>query len=239
VRGAADGRNVGEVERWASIVGGGTLALYGLTRGTVAGVVLAALGGSLVYRGATAHCPLYEALGLNSAAGGAGHVGNVGIKVEKQITIDRPARELYAYWRNFENLPRVMSHVRSVTVIEPSRSHWVVDGPAGTTVEWDAVIHNDVPNEIIAWRSAEGAEVASAGAVVFRSAPGGRGTEVKVSLQYNPPGGVLGSLVARLFGDAPEQQIEEDLRRFKRIMEGREAASGEGQSSGRAAQPGQ
>ena len=236
------GGNVGETERVLSIIGGGALALYGLTRGSLGGAALALLGGSLVYRGATAHCAMYEALGVNTARtaeGGTGHVGHLGIKVEKSITINRPASELFAFWRDFENLPKVMSHVESVNVIEPSRSHWVVKAPAGTTVEWDAVIHNEKPNELIAWRSADDAEVVSAGAVNFRNAPDGRGTEVKVSLQYDPPGGALGALVAKLFGEAPEQQIEQDLRRFKQVMEAGEVASTEGQSSGRATHPGQ
>jgi uncharacterized membrane protein len=124
--------NVGEAERWVSVIGGGVLAIYGLTRGSLGGAALAVLGGSLVYRGATAHCGMYEALGIDTATkaeGGAGHVGHLGIKVEKSIIIDRPAEELFAFWRDFENLPTVMSHVESVTVIEPTRSHWVVRLP--------------------------------------------------------------------------------------------------------------
>jgi uncharacterized membrane protein len=234
--------NIGEAERLVSIIGGGALALYGLKRGSLGGVALAIVGGGLIFRGATAHRSINEALGIDTAStaeGGTGHVGQLGIKVEKSITIDRPAAELFAFWRNFENLPKVMSHVESVNVIEPSRSHWVVKAPAGTTVEWDAVIHNEKPNELIAWRSADDAEVLSAGSVNFRSAPDGRGTEVKVSLQYDPPGGVLGALVAKLFGEAPEQQIEQDLRRFKQVMEAGEAAPTKGQPSGRAQQLGQ
>lgn len=232
--------NVGETERLVSAVGGGALALYGLTRGSVGGIVLALVGGALVYRGATGHCDTYEALGMNSAREGArgkrvSVPGNSGIKVEKSVIVDRPANELYTYWRNFENLPKFMDHLESVKVQDDKRSHWVAKAPAGTTVEWDAEIINEKENELIAWRSLEGADVDNAGSVRFEEATGGRGTVVKVSLEYNPPGGIIGSLVAKLFGEEPSQQVQEDLRRFKQVMETGERPTTEGQSSGRSA----
>lgn len=235
--------NVGQTERWASAIGGGALALYGLTRGSLGGVALALIGGSLVYRGATGHCNVYDAMSVNTA-GTAEKNPNVSVqsgqgnKVEKSVTINRPPAELYSYWRNFENLPRFMKHLESVSVTGEGRSHWVAKGPGGTSVEWDAEVYNEKENELIAWRSLEGSQVDNAGSVHFDPAPSGRGTVVRVVLKYNPPAGKLGALVAKLFGESPEQQIDEDLRRFKQLIETGETATTEGQPSGRSASAG-
>jgi len=161
--------------------------------------------------------------------------GNRGIKVEKSVAVNRSASELYTYWRNFENLPHFMDHLESVTVQDDKRSHWVAKAPAGTTVEWDAEIINEKENELIAWRSLDGADVDNAGSVRFSEAIGGRGTIVKVSLEYDPPAGIIGSLIAKLFGEEPSQQVQEDLHRFKQVMETGERPTTEGQSSGRSA----
>jgi uncharacterized membrane protein len=244
VQGSSHEVNVGEIERWASAIGGGALAVYGITRlitrGSVGGVVLALVGGSLIYRGATGHCEMYHATGINTAGTGTENpVVSVpagrGIKVEKSVTINKSPAELYRFWRNFENLPRFMNHLEAVQVTGENRSHWVAKAPAGRTVEWDAEIYNEKENELIAWRSLEGADVNSAGSVRFQAAPGGRGTEVRVVLKYDPPGGIVGANVAKLFGEEPAQQIEEDLRRFKQVMETGETATTAGQPSGRSA----
>jgi uncharacterized membrane protein len=237
--------NVGQAERLISSIGGGALALYGVTRGSLGGIALALLGAALVQRGVSGHCNVYEAMNF-STAGDASlrNSENVsvpaerGTKVEKSVTINRPAEELYKFWRNFENLPRFMNHLESVRVTGGDRSHWVAKAPAGTSVEWDAEIYNEKEGELIAWRTLEGSQVASAGSVRFESAPGGRGTIVRVTLKYDPPGGKLGSLVARLFGENPEQQIDEDLGRFKQLMETGEVATTKGQPSGRSASAG-
>ena len=142
-----------------------------------------------------------------------------GIRVRKSITVNRPADEVYAFWRNFENLPRFMDHLESVQVTGEGRSHWKAKAPAGTTVEWDADTTEDRPNELIAWRSVEGADVSNAGVVRFVRAAGGRGTEVHVDLRYEPPAGKVGQLVAKLFGEEPSQQVNGDLRRFKQVLE--------------------
>jgi uncharacterized membrane protein len=118
-----------------------------------------------------------------------------------------------------ENLPRIMRHLDSVKGTGGNRSHWVAKAPLGLSVEWDAEVHNQRPNELIAWRSLEGSQVDTAGSVHFRRTPGGRGTEIQVVLKYDPPGGKVGAGLARLLGESPEQQIEEDLRRFKQLME--------------------
>ncbi|HZI18811.1 MAG TPA: SRPBCC family protein [Pyrinomonadaceae bacterium] len=228
--------NVGQTERWASMIGGGALAAYGLTRGSLGGIALALAGAALLHRGYSGHCNLYEATGINTAGETNENVSvraDRGIRVERSTTINRPADELYRFWRDFENLPRFMSHLEEVRVMSETRSHWVAKAPAGTSVEWDAEVYNERANELIAWRTLEGADVASAGSVRFDEAPGGRGTVVRVVLRYDPPGGRLGAFVARLFGENPDQQIADDLSRFKQLMETGEVTTVEGQTSGR------
>jgi uncharacterized membrane protein len=156
------------------------------------------------------------------------------IRVAHAVTINRSPEELYRFWRDFQNLPRFMKHLKSVRAIADRRSHWVAKAPAGTTVEWDAEITEDRPNELIAWRSLEGSDVDSVGSVRFERAPGGRGAIVRVEMRYSPPAGVVGATVARLLGKDPEWQIRNDLRRFKQVMEVGESITTEGQPAGRA-----
>ncbi len=141
------------------------------------------------------------------------------VRVTQSVTINRRAEDLYGVWRRFENLPPMLPHLASVQAVNETRSHWVVRGPAGTAVEWDADIIEDRPNEMIAWRALPDADIRHAGSVRFRPAPGGRGTEVTVTFEYVPPAGGLGSAVAMLFGAEPAQQVYEGLRAFKQIME--------------------
>ena len=145
--------------------------------------------------------------------------GKQGIHAKASCIVNREPEEVYTFWRSFENFPRFMRHVESVQDRGDGRYHWVVKGPAGTTVEWDAMIVADDPGTVITWRSLEDADVDNAGAVRFERAPGGRGTIVKVNLEYNPVGGVLGATVAKLFGEEPSQQLDDDLRRFKQVLE--------------------
>jgi uncharacterized membrane protein len=228
--------NVGDTERWLSLLGGGALALYGLSRGSLGGLALAALGGGLIYRGASGHCPAYDSLGMNTAERhspqASVHAGH-GVKVEETVTIRKPSEELYRFWRNLGNLPRVMGHLESVTPAGGKRSHWVAKGPLGAKVEWDAEIITERPNELLGWRSLEGSEVDTAGSVHFRQLPGDRGTEVRVVLKYDPPAGKAGAAIARLLGEAPEQQVRDDLRRFKQVMEGGADPAAGGQPRGR------
>ncbi|MEW6161187.1 MAG: SRPBCC family protein [Verrucomicrobiota bacterium] len=160
--------------------------------------------------------------------------GNRGFKVVKHITINRPVPELFSFWRNFENLPRFMKHLEAVIVRDARYSHWKARAPLGKSVEWDAEIINEHPDSLIAWRSCEGADVPNAGSVRFQAAPAGRGTEVVVALEYIPPAGRLGKLVAKLWSEEPEQQVADDLRRFKWIMETGEIPTIEGQPRGAA-----
>lgn len=214
--------NVGKLERAVSAATGGALALLGLKRRGLSGFIMAAIGGGMVYRGVSGHCSLYQALGLNTAADNkdSDYVWERGIRLEKTISIDRPRAEVYQFWRKLENLPRFMNHLESVKTVGPQLSHWVAKGPAGTKVEWGAQIINDIDNELIAWKSLKDADVDTAGSVHFEEAPNGRGTQVRVNLQYNPPAGALGMMFAKLFGEEPEQQIEQDLCKLKEVMEG-------------------
>jgi uncharacterized membrane protein len=142
-----------------------------------------------------------------------------GVHVRETLTINRPRHEVYGFWHNFENLPRFMAHLESVEVLDNNRSRWKAKAPVGTTVEWEAETTEDRPNELIAWRSLPDASIPNSGSVRFRDAPGNRGTEIHVELRYQPPGGKVGSLIAKLFGEEPEQQVKGDLRRFKQVME--------------------
>jgi uncharacterized membrane protein len=219
-----DKQNQGEgsdVARWASLIGGGAMVLLGLRQRSLRGALTAIAGGTLAYQATKSPGGIPEALGMNQA-----------IKVEKTVTINKPQEELYRFWRNFENLPHFMKHLKSVTVLSDKRSHWLANAPLGATVEWDADMIEDRENEFISWASIEGADVDNSGFVRFRPAPGDRGTEVKVVIEYAPPGGVVASALAKLFGEEPEQQIGDDLRRFKMMMEAGEVATTEGQSKG-------
>jgi uncharacterized membrane protein len=200
-----------EAERWGSAMSGGALLVYGLKRRSLGGALLSVVGGGLVYRAALGRGPSLT------------HVP--GPLVDRCVTINRPVDEVYRFWRNFENLPRFMHHLLSVTVFDERRSHWVVRAPAGRTVEWDAEIVEEAPNERIAWRAVDDADVEHAGSVTFFPAPGNRGTEVRVMLHYAPPVGRLGAALAKAFGEEPAQQVARDLRTFKQVMEAGETPS--------------
>ena len=158
------------------------------------------------------------------------------VEARSAITVNASPDAAYAAWRDFEALPAFMYHLKSVQVTADGCSRWVAKAPLGTTVEWDAEIAEDVPGERIAWRSAEGASVENAGTVRFRPAPGGRGTEIHVELRYEPPLGAVGAVVAKLFGEEPNQQLADDLRRFKQLLETGEIARSEGSPLGTRAQ---
>jgi len=154
------------------------------------------------------------------------------LKVEKTVTINKPAAELYRFWHNFENLPCFMKHLKDVKVYDNKRSHWTTSAPLDTTVEWDAEITEERENELIAWAAVEGADVDNSGSIRFQPTRNNRGTEVKVVMEYNPPGGAIGDAIAKLFGESPKQQLGDDLSRFKMLMETGEIATTEGQPKG-------
>ena len=203
--------NVGQQQRIISGAAGGLLALMGARKRGPLGLLMAAAGGYLVYRAATGNDPVMQATG-----GGA--TSSKPIFVEHSVVIDRPAQQVYDYWRKLENLPHVMSHLESVTALDDRRSRWVAKAPLGTHVEWEAEIVNDKPGERIGWHSLPGATVDNAGSVQFESLAGGS-TRVHVALSYRPPAGALGAAVAKMFGEEPSQQIAEDLQKFKQSFE--------------------
>jgi uncharacterized membrane protein len=186
------------------------------------------LAGTVVLAGAGLAYVAARALMNNNGASVARDV-----HIEKSIAIEKSPEELYSFWRDFTNLPLFMRNLDSVTVLDATRSHWVARGPAGTHVEWDAEIYNEIENELIAWRSTENADVVNAGSVRFQKAPTGHGTFVRVTMNYNPPAGNLGANLAQLLGAEPAQLIKEDLRRLKQLAEAGEIATIDGQPSGR------
>ncbi len=222
-------RNISDAERWASIAAGTAMALYGLARRKPAGWVLAGFGAWLVQRGTSAHCYTYDLLGISTAESASDTRralgGRAGINVEESVTINRPVDELYRFWRHLENLPRFMTHLESVERITDTLSRWRAEGPGGTHVEWTAEIINEVPNQVIGWKSIEGSDVVSAGSVNFDDLGVGQGTRVRVRLQYSPPGGKVGAALARWMGRDAATEIREDLRRFKQLVESGEIAT--------------
>jgi len=208
--------------------------LYGLARRSRKsfGLGLSLVLSTWVYPRLTTGRPLLEVLGWYSTKGKRPAVSvayHRGVKLEEAVTINRSPEELYQFWRNFENLPRFMHHVKSVQNLGDGRSHWVVEGPMGITVEWAAEIVNEVENEVIGWRSLPNSLVDHAGSVHFNPLPAGRGTEVKVVLKYDPPGGQTGHWAAKFLGEDPKKQIKEDLSHFKQLIEAGEVPVAESQ----------
>jgi uncharacterized membrane protein len=229
--------NVGKTERVISGLTATAVAVLALRRKRLRPVLLP-LAANLISRAVTGRCPVNRALGRNTARRRrVSPVASVrrgeGIKVEKSVLVNRPVSEVYQFWRNFENLPRFMDHLESVTVIDETRSHWVAKAPAGTKVEWDAVIHNEIEDKLIAWRSLPGSDVNHAGSVHFTPVGDGNQTEVRVVLSYEPPAGKVGAAVARLLGEEPSKQVEDDLRRLKQVVEAEVAAGNSRQPAGR------
>lgn len=219
-----------------SLVGGSLLLVFGLSRGGRSGALAALGGGALIYRAARGRSLLYDALGLREEPTHVARVASLahrrGVTVRRTVAINKPVEEVYAFWRAFENLPRFMRHLESVTCDGPRRSRWVARAPAGRRVTWDAEIVDERPNELIAWRSLDDADIRNAGAVAFERGPGGRGTTIRVSLAYAPPGGKFAAVIAKLFGEEPSQQVQDDLRRLKHLMEAGEVPTTEGQPRG-------
>ena len=157
------------------------------------------------------------------------------MELHSTTTVTRPAPEVYDFWRRFDRLPSFMAHLEEVRITGPRTSHWKASAPFGADVEWDAEIIEEVPGQSIAWRSVDGADVPNTGTVRFVPAPGARGTEVHVSLAFDPPGGQLGKAVARYFGEEPSQQLDDDLRRFKQVLETGEVVRSDGAPRGKRA----
>ena len=252
-RSANGGVNVSGPERLASLLAGGALAAFGFRRHDWRGVSATLLGAELIRRGATGHCVVYGALGVDSAHRGDGDtaripprapgeiVGNAAtvdarnaIKVERSITIDRPRAELFAIWRDFERLPEFIPELESVARTGNGRSHWIARAPGGKRVEWDAEVINEIRGELVAWKTVGDPDIAHAGSVHFKDVVEGRSTEMRLVVDYEPPGGKLGAMLAaftRLFGEAPDAKVREALRGFKEAVETNAGASAAGARS--------
>ena len=224
-------QNVKNWERLASIAAG--LAMVGMAFASKRrSRVSTAAGLSLVARGVTGLCPVNAALGRTRERDTRRALsGTRGIRLEGRVTIHRAAEEIFDFWRDLRNLPLFVSHLEFISLIDERRSHWVMSGPAGLIVEWDAEIIHERRPDVIGWRSLGDADVVSAGSVTFRRLPG-NSTEVRVLMQYEPPAGKLGAAFASLAGAAPESMMREDLRRLKEWLE--TGPSGPRRSSGRA-----
>lgn len=216
--------NVGVAERGVSVtLGAALIAFAAARRRPLSSLVMAAAGAWLAHRGVTGRCAVYDQLDMGTVEtddeerlGAGGHDDH---SVEVAVTIARPPVEVYAFWRQIENLPLFMENIVSVSERGGGQSRWVARGPAGETWEWDAEILEDRPGELLVWRSLPGSEVHHHGAVRFLAAPAGRGTEVRVGIEFLPPGGLAGRVIARLTRRLPERQVQEDLRRLKQVME--------------------
>lgn len=230
--------NVGDGERVLSgLVGGAFLLLAVQQRKSWLVSPAALLGLSMLGRGLTGRCKVYRELGIDSAHGGhqlaiPGTMFNGTVKVQKTVTINKSPAQIYEFWRRFENLPSFMQNLESVRETEPGQTHWVARGPGDLQLQWDARIHEDTANERLSWTTVENSPIRHNGSVSFREDPAGRGTQVKVVLRYDIPGGRLGQGLAKMLGGEPGQQLDADLRRLKMFLETGEVARTDGQSAG-------
>lgn len=197
----------------AAVAGGVVVAAMGLRRRDWLGPVLMAVGGGVFLGGLQGASHFRHSKQAVIPA-------REGIRVDETIVVDRPVALVYAFWRRLENLPAFMSHLISVRMTGDRTSHWVARGPAGSRIEWDAELINEVENEMLAWKSLPDSDVENAGSVHFTPANNGAVTRLRVELKYNPPAGKLGAMVARLFGEEPTIQVRDDLQRFKTLIEG-------------------
>lgn len=218
--------NVSPGERAVSIAAGAALVAVGLTRRRkIPGIGLVMVGAGLFWRGATGRCDIYALLGIDRS-------GDRAIRAEASISVNRPADELYRFWRKLENLPKVFAHLIAVAEIDPRRSRWAAEAAGGGLVEWEAEIVAEREGEALAWRTVGESDVIHSGSVRFSPAPGGRGTIVTVAVEYVPPGGPAGTALADLLGKDPEREIRKDLRRFRQLAEAGEVRTTEGQPVG-------
>ncbi|WP_448189033.1 SRPBCC family protein [Azospirillum sp. sgz301742] len=227
------GAAAGPAERWIAIMGGTALGLAGLRRGDWVGLTLAACGGGLFFAGA-AGVPLAAPVArqVPRVAGMVPGLDREPTTVQASVTISAPREKVFRFWRNFGNVPKVMSHLEVVEIESATRSCWKARGPGGVEVRWHSEIDKEREGELISWHTVEDADLPHRGQVMFKDAPGGRGTEVRLTLVYRPPGGQAGRAVARLFGSAPGQQAREALRKLKYLMEVGEMPTTEGQPHG-------
>ncbi len=207
--------NVGTNERIVSASAGGLLMWYGLRKFSVPRILTALGGAFLVYRGATAYCPVNEFIGRDTA-GGDGKT----INLSSSLIINKPRKELYDYWRNLENLPNFMKHLEEVTQTGINQSRWKASAFGDmASIEWNAQITDEIENEMIAWRSLPGSEINNAGEVRFKDIPSNNSTLVQTFISYRAPEGEVGTNVAKLLNPLFKKMVREDLNRFKKLME--------------------
>jgi uncharacterized membrane protein len=233
--GAGDDINVGRKERIASAVAGVLLGLYGLRRRDRLGLAAGAIGLSLIKRGATGHCATYSWLGVTTE-GDRLHAEDPSVDPESalvarhSVTVNRSPTACYEMWRDFTVLPRFMDYLERVDVMDETRSRWYAKGPVGMTIEWDAEIVRDVQNERISWRSIDPADVPNRGTVEFIERAAGAATEVRVALEWDPPGGKVAEAVAAVFRRDPDRELRNSLERFRQVMERLQPADTPGSS---------
>jgi uncharacterized membrane protein len=229
--------NMNPTERSAKFISGLMLVGTGLLKRGWMGLGMGIAGVTMLFQSGTGVSYINKLLNRNSAikrtSGAVSVPHKQGKHVTASITINRPAADIYNFWRNFRNLEHFMPYVKSVDVKNATQSHWSINGPAGMAIEWDAEIINDEPNRVIAWRSLKNPFVDHAGAVRFEEAPNHQGTEVRVEMEYAPLGGAAGMAFAKLLGASPEQHAVDSLRRLKQIMEVGQTPTTDGQPSGR------
>ena len=211
--------NVGSVERLLSAVGGGLLAWYGARKGDKAGLGLASAGGALLFRGLTGYCPVNHAIGRDSAHSGSNSEAEA-VEITETIRVFQALPEVYAFWRQLENLPRFMHHLERVHQHNRRHSHWEARIPGGLgTIDWEAEITAEEEGRLLAWRSRPGADIDNAGEVRFTELPGNRGTQIDVRISYTPPAAGITVPMAKLLNPAFEKMIRDDLQRFRSVIE--------------------
>jgi uncharacterized membrane protein len=217
----ATANNVGTYERWLSAGFGLGLLGLGLRNSSLRNWIILGAGAGLLYRAATGHCHLYKALGVDTAdhSDAVAVPAQQGVKIEESVVIQRPAGELFEFWRQLDRLPHVFRHLKEVTIRSQRESHWVAEGPYNTDIEWDAELFNERPQELIAWRSLPGGDLETAGSVRFEPRDNGRSTQLTVALKYNPPLGKIGAVISAWLGADPTRMLNEDLQDFKRQVE--------------------
>lgn len=231
--------NVGKSERLFSTLGGGILALAGLKRGGVPGALLGVAGLALLHRGTSGHCMVYGALDVDTSEGAHARHGAMPAdgekttRVEASLTLDRPADEAYALWRDVTQAPRYMHRILSVDPLGGDRSRWMAEGVRGRTVEWISQITEDVPGRRIAWESLPGSDLPNRGSVEFTAGTRPGETVVRHVLEFDPPGGVVGQAIAGALQELPQEMVKNDLRRFKALLETGEIFDGSAPTSGR------
>lgn len=221
--------NVGKTERILSLAGGTLLSMLAFKRPAPAGLPMLFSGAYLLYRGVSGNCLVNSMLSRDTS-----HRMGTSIDVVRTVTIKKPLEQVYAYWRQLENLPVFMTHLSNVKQLDDKRSHWEVNFPeTGLHLHWDAILVEEEINHLLSWRSVPGASIDNSGEVRFRRAPGDKGTEVQVALTYRPPLGEIGESIGKFLNPVFAVMVKEDVRRFKQLLETGELPTSEAQPTGR------